>query len=165
MIKEKITPRTRAVMFVGLGGNPGRLLEVIKLCKKHKLRLILDAAHMAGTRVDGRHVGANIDVSIFSFQAVKNMPTADSGMICFHNKDLDEAARKWSWLGINKDTYARTLSKGSYKWMYDVEHLGFKYNGNSIMAAMALVSLKYLDRDNAYRRQISAWYDEWFCSL
>jgi dTDP-4-amino-4,6-dideoxygalactose transaminase len=43
--------------------------------------------------------------------------------------------------------------------MYDVEYVGFKYHGNSIMAAMGLVGLKYLDQDNAYRRQLSAWYD------
>jgi dTDP-4-amino-4,6-dideoxygalactose transaminase len=52
------------------------------------------------------------------------------------------------------------LSKGAYKWYYDVVHEGFKYHGNSIMAAMGLVALKYLEQDNAYRRQIAAWYDE-----
>ena len=68
--------------------------------------------------------------------------------------------RKWTWLGIDKDTYARTLGDHAYKWHYQVEHVGFKYHGNSIMAAIALVSLKYLDGDNAYRRQLAAWYDE-----
>ena len=97
---------------------------------------------------------------VFSFQAVKNLPTADSGMICCQDAELDADARKWAWLGINKDTYARTLSQGTYKWMYDVEFEGFKYHGNSIMAAMGLVSLKYLDQDNAYRRQLAEWYDE-----
>jgi dTDP-4-amino-4,6-dideoxygalactose transaminase len=64
-------------------------------------------------------------------------------------------------LGINKDTYTRTVAQGAYKWYYDVEHEGFKYHGNSIMAALGLVSLKYVEQDNAYRRQIAAWYDEW----
>ena len=74
---------------------------------------------------------------MFSFQAVKNLPTADSGMICFADPELDAEVRKWTWLGINKDTYARTAGQGAYKWHYDVEHLGFKYHGNSIMAASA----------------------------
>ncbi len=65
-------------------------------------------------------------------------------------------------MGINKDTYARTQDQGAYKWLYDVEYEGFKYHGNSIMAAIALVSLKYVDQDNAYRRQIAAWYDGFF---
>lgn len=159
-VEERITSRTRAVIFVGLGGNAGQLAEVTELCARKKLKLILDAAHMAGTRLNGRHVGAEADVSVFSFHAVKNLPTADAGMICFKESKLNELVRKWTWLGINKDTYTRTISTAAYKWKYDVEHIGFKYHGNSIMAAIALVGLKYLDVDNAYRRQISAWYDE-----
>jgi dTDP-4-amino-4,6-dideoxygalactose transaminase len=156
---RKISPRTRAVMYVGIGGNSGRYEDIQKICKEKGLTLILDAAHMAGTRVNGRHVGSEADCAVFSFQAVKNLATADSGMICFSDPSLDMRVRKLSWLGINKDTYSRTVTQGSYKWMYDVEEVGFKYHGNSIMAAIGLVSLKYLDRDNAYRRQLAAWYE------
>jgi dTDP-4-amino-4,6-dideoxygalactose transaminase len=80
-------------------------------------------------------------------------------MICFAEAALDAEVRKWSWMGINKDTYTRTLSGGTYKWLYDVEHVGFKYNGNAIMAAMALVGLKYLEEDNVYRRRLCEVYD------
>ena len=120
--------------------------------------MILDAAHMAGTRIKGRHVGYDADATVFSFQAVKNLPTADSGMICFADARDDDEVRKLSWLGINKDTYARTAAQGAYKWMYDVERVGYKFHGNSIMAAIGLVQLKYLDQDNAYRRQLAEWY-------
>ena len=159
-IEQKITPRTRAVIFVGIGGNTGRYEEVVKICKDRGLFFILDAAHMAGTRLNGKHVGHDADCTIFSFQAVKNLATADSGMICFTDQARDERARKLSWLGINKDTYSRTVGQGAYKWMYDVEEVGFKYHGNSIMAAIGLVSLRYLDRDNSYRRQLAKWYED-----
>ena len=155
-----ITPRTRAVLFVGLGGNSGRLDDIVRLCRERGLKLILDAAHMSGTRLHGRHVGGEADVSVFSFHAVKNLPTADAGMICFSDAELDAAVRHWTWLGIDKDTYSRTLSDSAYKWHYQVEHIGFKYHGNSIMAGIGLVSLKYLEADNVYRRQLAAWYDE-----
>src|SRR2546426_11645401 len=88
-VSERISPRTRAVMFVGLGGNTGRLEEIALLCRSRGLSLVLDASHMAGTRWRGRHVGAEADASVFSFQAVKNLPTADSGMICFADSELD----------------------------------------------------------------------------
>ena len=170
-VESLITRKTKAVMFVGIGGNIGQYKAIKKLCDKHDLKLILDAAHMAGTKVDRvfhgvaqakSHVGWDADVSIFSFQSVKNMPTADGGMICFQNKDYDVLARKLSWLGINKDTFNRTNSKGSYKWDYDVIDLGFKAHGNSVMASMGLVALKYLDEDNARRREICNFYDQWF---
>lgn len=158
-IEKKITKKTRAMIYVLMGGNTGKLDEVSELCRKHKIKLILDCAHAAGTTYHSKHIGGEGDVSVFSYQAVKNMPTADSGMICFNDGKLDKLARELSWLGIDKDTYART-NKGDYKWKYDVPNVGFKYHGNSIMASMALVALKYLDQDNEYRRKIASWYHE-----
>ena len=170
-VEARITKKTKAVMYVGLGGNISQYNEIKQICNKHGLKLILDAAHMAGTKVDRvyhgvaaskSHVGWDADVSVFSFQSVKNLPTADGGMICFQNKDYDALARKLSWLGIDKDTFNRTNSKGSYKWDYDVIDVGFKAHGNSIMASMGLVALKYLDEDNVRRREICEMYDEGF---
>ena len=158
-VEERITSRTRAVLFVGMGGNTGAYEKIVEICRKHDLKLVLDAAHMAGTRLNGDFPGKDADVVNYSFQAVKNLPTADSGMICFADEKLDTIARRRAWLGINKDTYARTGSGGTYKWRYDVEYVGNKYHGNSIMASIGLAQLPHLDRDNAYRRQLASWYD------
>ena len=167
-VESKITRKTKAIMFVGIGGNIGQYQKIKEICNKYNLKLIFDVAHCAGTKMErikygmvarDCQVGWDADVSIFSFQAVKNLPTADSGMICFANKDYDGLARKMSWLGIDKDTFSRTNSKGTYKWDYDVPTLGYKYHGNSIMASMGLVGLKYLDQDNERRREISEIYD------
>ena len=86
--------------------------------------LILDAAHLAGTQtirvypeyqaMKQSQVGWDADVSVFSFQAVKNLPTADSGMVCFQDEEDDKLARQLSWLGIDKSTYDR-FNKGNYK--------------------------------------------------
>ena len=162
-VERKINARTRAVIFVGYGGRVGELEKIIQICRNHNLKLILDAAHMAGTRVNGVTPGTweGIDVAVYSFQAVKNLPTGDSGMICFANEENDKIARQLAWLGINKDTYARS-NKGSYAWKYDVDYVGYKYNGNAIMAAIALVQLKYLDAENSRRREIVKLYNEAF---
>jgi len=162
-ILDRISPRTRAVMFVGLGGNTGRLTEVQRICDERGIKLILDAAHMAGTRLHDET--PKCDCSVYSFQAVKNLPTADSGMICFAGGEYDAICRKKAWMGINKDTFARTSTGGAYRWMYDVEYVGFKYHGNSVMAAIGLVELRYLERNNAYRRQICSWYDQGLSAL
>jgi len=165
-VESKITKKTKAVLFIGIGGNTGELYKIIDLCKKHKLKLILDAAHMSGTFAKNpstdviEHIGHGADVTVFSFQAVKNLPTADSGMICFANEDYDTLVRKLSWLGIDKDTYQRSNDKGNYKWEYDLVDVGYKYHGNSIMASMALVGLKYLDEDNNRRREICDKYEK-----
>ena len=162
-LEKKITDKTRAVIFVGYGGRVGQLKKVIELCKKYNLRLILDAAHMSGTRVEGVFPGTwdGVDVTVYSFQAVKNLPTGDSGMICWADEESAELTRKLAWCGINKDTYARS-NYGTYAWKYDVDYIGYKYNGNAIMAAIALVQLKYLDEENERRREIVKMYDAGF---
>lgn len=81
-------------------------------------------------------------------------------MVCFADEKCDEIVRKKTWLGINKDTYMRTnsgeLINGAMMWnMLEI----------NIMAAIGIVQLKHLDRDNAYRRQIAEWYTEGFKDL
>ncbi len=162
-VEKKITKKTKAIIFVGYGGRVGQLKKVLEIAKKHNLRLILDAAHMSGTRVDGVCPGTwgGVDVTVYSYQAVKNLPTGDSGCICWASEELNEINKQLAWCGINKDTYARS-NKGTYSWKYDVDYIGYKYNGNAIMGAIALVQLKYLDEDNIRRREIVKMYNEGF---
>ena len=162
-LEKKITDKTRAVIFVGYGGRVGKLDKIIEICKKHGLKLILDAAHMSGTKVHGVCPGTweGVDVAVYSYQAVKNLPTGDSGMICWADEESANLTKKLAWCGIDKDTYARS-NKGSYAWKYDVDYVGYKYNGNAIMAAVALTQLKYLDEENARRREIVAMYHKGF---
>ena len=160
-VVRSITNKTKAIIYVGIGGNAAHYNEIRKICDDYNLVLILDAAHMAGTRwlTNKVHVGLDSDCAIFSFQAVKNCPSADAGMICFKTAELDSIARKLSWLGIDKSTYSR-YTESSYKWRYDIDDLGFKYHGNSIMASICIVSLKYLEVDNEKRRELALKYDE-----
>jgi dTDP-4-amino-4,6-dideoxygalactose transaminase len=162
-LEKKISSKTRAVIFVGYGGRVGQLDKVAAICKKHGLKLILDAAHMSGTKVNGVIPGTwdGIDVAVYSFQAVKNLATGDSGMICWADEEAGRITRKLSWCGISKDTYSRS-NKGTYAWKYDVDYVGYKYNGNAIMAAIALTQLKYLDEENERRREIVRKYNEGF---
>ena len=162
-VEKKITDKTKAVIFVGYGGRVGQLDKIIDICKKHNLRLILDAAHMSGTKVNGVCPGTweGVDVAVYSYQAVKNLATGDSGCICWNDEESHLLTKQLAWCGINKDTYARS-NKGTYAWKYDVDYVGYKYNGNAIMAGIALTQLKYLDEENARRREIVKMYDDGF---
>lgn len=158
-IKKMITKKTKAIIFVALGGNVKNFYQILSFCKKKKLILILDAAHMAGTKLkkNNKHFGLEADCAIFSFQAVKNLPSSDAGAICFKKKKFDRIARNLSWLGIDRNTFERSVSK-RYNWKYNVNKLGYKYHGNSLTAAICLVSLKYLDQDNLYRNYLCKVY-------
>ncbi len=173
-VLDNITDKTRAVMFVGIGGNIGQYNRVREICELQGIPLIVDAAHLAGTKTSrvwtdfgamrNAQVGWDADAVVFSFQSVKNLPTADSGMVCFKDKEDDKTARRLSWLGIDKSTYDR-YNKGTYNWKYDVPDIGYKYHGNAIMGAIGLVQLKYLDEDNQYRNLLSESYDYYFNML
>ena len=158
-IESRITKKTRAVIFVGIGGNIGHYYEVLDVCKKYGLKLILDAAHMAGTRVNGICPGREADAVVYSFHVTKNLSTADAGMLCFMDEKFDKIARQKSWNGIDK-THSPLAGEKNNKWNYDVHYLADAYNGNSIMASIALAQLPHLDEENAYRRKISEWYKE-----
>ncbi|MBR6089647.1 MAG: DegT/DnrJ/EryC1/StrS family aminotransferase [Anaerolineaceae bacterium] len=160
-VEKKITDKTKAIIFVGYGGRVGQLEKIIEICKTHNLKLILDAAHMSGTRVKGICPGTwdGVDAAVYSYQAVKNLATGDSGCICWADDESAHLTRMLAWCGINKDTYARS-NKGTYAWKYDVDYIGYKYNGNAIMAAIALTQLKYLDEENERRREIVRMYNE-----
>ncbi len=130
------------------------------------LQIIEDCAHACGAYYqNGARVGSRLDtISCFSYQAVKNLPTFDSGMICCPTKAQIDRAKRLAWLGIDKDTFARSQSAqhGVYQWCYDVPELGWKYNGNDIAAAIANTQLKYLDRDNNARRTLYQRYQKNF---
>ena len=163
-IEKLINKKTKGVIFVGLGGSLGNLKKIKKICKANKLKLILDGAHMSGARYNNKkHVGFESDIAIFSFQAVKNLPSADAGVMNFKDYKLYELAKKYSWCGIDKNTFDREkkIKTKINIWEYDVPYLGYKYNGNSVIAQISRVSLKYLDGDNKYRRKISLLYEKY----
>lgn len=158
-VERRITDKTKAVIFVGMGGSVGHYDEIVSLCRKYDLKLILDAAHMAGTRYRGEVPGKEADAVVYSYHVTKPLSTADSGMLCFREKRYDEIARKLSWNGIDKTCSPEKYGR-HYKWKMSIPCIGDAYNGNSIMAAIALAQLPHLDEENAYRRQLAAWYEE-----
>ena len=157
-VEKRITDKTRAVIFVGLGGNSGNFYDIVRICKEHNLKLILDAAHMAGTTVNGIFPGVDADAVIFSFHVTKNLSTAESGMLCFKEYELDQIVRNKSFNGISKSDEHTDTRLGDY----DVKYLADAYNGNSIMASIALAQLKHLDKENFVRRKIADEYDKSF---
>jgi dTDP-4-amino-4,6-dideoxygalactose transaminase len=165
-IRKAEKHHAKAALWVHYAGQVSPHFQRIADQFSPQIQLIEDCAHASGAYYkDGSRVGSRADtISCFSYQAVKNLPTFDSGMICCPTLPLLERAKRLAWLGIDKDTYARTNTSQNelYKWHYDVPELGWKYNGNDIAAAIANVQLKYLDRDNLFRRKIYQSYEKNF---
>lgn len=118
--------------------------------------IIYDMAHFGG----GKHKGV---ISCWSFHAVKNIPTGDGGMLTTNDKKIYEKAKRLSWCGIDKSTYAR--SKGKYSWEYNIWEKGLKANMSDIVAAIGLCQLKEVKKNNDYRRKIAGWYNKYLPSF
>lgn len=80
-IEAAITPQTRCILPVHLGGNPADVDTILAIAKKHNLRVVEDAcqAHLAEWR--GKKVGTLGDLGCFSFQASKNLNSGEGGAI------------------------------------------------------------------------------------
>jgi dTDP-4-amino-4,6-dideoxygalactose transaminase len=146
-----------AAIIVHIAGYSAEMNEINKIADKYGIKIIEDCAHAFGGRYNQKMIGEDSqNIHCWSFQAVKNMPIGDGGAISTSDPELDKYFRKMRWLGIDADTVTR--STGGYKWEYDVPEVGYKYHLNDILAAIGCVQIKYIDSDNARRKEIANYY-------
>lgn len=155
-MESLMTAKTKAIIPVHFAGYPCRMDKIIEAAKRHNLVVIEDAAHAIGTRYKEKKIGCIGDVTVFSFYATKNLTCGEGGMAVSRDKEVVEKIRKLSYFGINKQAFNRYTKMGS--WYYEIEELGYKYNMDSIHAAIGLIQLKRLDIMNQRRREIAKKY-------
>ena len=154
-IEAAITPRTRAIVPVHYAGAPADIDAIRALGDKYGIPVIEDAAHAAGTRYKGQHVGAQ-GTAIFSFHAIKNMTSAEGGLVVTDDEQLANRIRSLKFHGLGVDAYDRQTHGRAPQ--AEVISPGFKYNLADINAAMALVQLDKLPAANARRHDIAQRY-------
>lgn len=159
-IEAAITPRTKAIIPVHVGGQAADLDAVQQIADLHGLIVIEDAAHALPTEYKGRMVGSISDFTAFSFYATKTLATGEGGMITTDNDEWADRCRVMSLHGISKDAWKRYTSEGN--WYYEIVAPGFKYNLTDVAAAMGLVQLSKLEQMNTRRQEIARRYDAAF---
>jgi dTDP-4-amino-4,6-dideoxygalactose transaminase len=152
-----IGPRTKAIVPLHFGGVAGRVKELFALAEHHRLRIVEDATHAFGTRIDGRAIGSFGDVTCFSFDPVKVITSIDGGAVVVNDATTLEQLRHWRFLGIDRETLARY--KNSRAWEYDVVSQGFRYHLTNINAAVGLSQLLRVEEFIASRRQACRLYN------
>ncbi|EMO0471741.1 UDP-4-amino-4-deoxy-L-arabinose aminotransferase [Pluralibacter gergoviae] len=154
-IEAAITPRTKAIIPVHYAGAPVDIDAIRAIGERYGIPVIEDAAHAAGTRYKGKHVGAE-GTAIFSFHAIKNMTCAEGGLIVTDNDRLAKRIRSLKFHGLGVDAFDRQAYGRAPQ--AEVIEPGFKYNMADINAAIALVQLAKLEQLNARRREIARRY-------
>jgi dTDP-4-amino-4,6-dideoxygalactose transaminase len=170
LIEPALTPRTRAIIPVHIGGLPADLDAVSAVAAASGLAVIEDAAHAFPARYRGRAIGSPIPsmkpdsrLVCFSFYATKTLTTGEGGMIVTDDSGLADRCRIMALHGMTRDAWKRYTSKGS--WYYEIVAPGFKYNMTDMAAAMGLVQLGKADRMRQQRAEIAECYNEAFSTV
>lgn len=162
-VERSITSRTRAILAVHYAGYPCDMDQLLAIARRHRLKVIEDAAHALPASYKGRPVGTLGDVTCFSFYATKTLTTGEGGMATTDNPEYAERMRILSLHGISKDAWKRYSADGS--WRYDIMEAGFKYNFTDLQAAIGLAQLAKCDSMRASRAAIAGQYNRELGSL
>lgn len=137
--EKRVTTKTKAIMPVHYGSDPGDLDSIYAFAKKHNLRVIEDAAHAFGTLYKGKLIGSFGDIVCFSFDPIKNITSVDGGAIITNDSDVASYIKDARVLGVHKDSEARY--KGSRLYEFNVTGQGYRYHMSNVFAAVGRVQL------------------------
>ena len=151
-VKKLINKKTKAIICMHYGGLPCDLDELKKICDKYKIPLIEDAAHALGATFKGKPIGSLSDFTMFSFQAIKHITTADGGMLCIRNSKLIKKAKRIRWFGIDRE------KKQKATWENDIFEVGYKYQMTDLGASIGLEGLKDFKKILSHRQKIFQIY-------
>jgi dTDP-4-amino-4,6-dideoxygalactose transaminase len=181
-IRKAITPRTKAIIPVDIAGFPCDYDAIMALVKEPEIKsmfspdndiqqklgriLVLnDSAHSLGASYKGHRGGTQTDINIFSLHAVKNVTTAEGGIICFNlpepfdNEQLYKEMRLMTLNCQTKDAFTKSQAGG---WRYDIVGKGMKVNMADVNAAIGLAQIRQYGHLLEERKRIYNLYDEAF---
>ena len=141
-IREKITPRTRAIEPVHLYGQACDMQAIVEIAEEYDLVIIEDACQAHGAKFNGQSVGS-FGTACFSFYPTKNITTGEGGMITTNDANIAEKAR------LVRDHGSPVR--------YQHESLGYNLRMNDMQAAIGLTQLPKLDQWNKKRQENAAY--------
>lgn len=138
-VEEMITPRTTGILGVHLWGRPCNVRALESIARRHRLKLLFDAAHALGCSHDGTMIGNFGDAEVLSFHATKFLNTFEGGAVTTNDDDL---ARKM-----------RLMRNFGFEGYDNVVYVGTNGKMSEINAAMGLSGLAHVERFVAANRE------------
>lgn len=154
-VEPLLGERTRAIMAMPYGGDPGEIAALRELAAERGAMLFEDAAHALGASAAGRKVGTFGTFGAFSFFSNKNLPTGEGGMLITDDDEMEKRVRLLRSHGMTSLSWDR--HKG-HAFGYDVVATGFNYRIDEGRATLASALLGKLDAANAKRAALDAAY-------
>ena len=163
-VERLITPRTKGIVAVDFTGQAVEHEAIRRICEKHNLCLIEDAAHAIGTRYNGAPVGSIADMTCFSFHPVKTVTSGEGGAITTNDEQLYRRLLRIRTHGITR-SQEEMANPSDDPWYNEQVELGFNYRMTDFQAALLLSQLDKLSVFSARRREIVAKYDAAFSQM
>lgn len=151
-VERAITPRTKAILPTHFAGLPCDMDRLYDMARRHRLRVIEDAALAIGSSWKGRAIGSFGDLVCFSFHPNKNMTSIEGGALVCNDEDEARLAEQMRFHGIVR------LPDGTR----DVREPAAKFNLPDVNARVGVAQLAQLDDFNRRRRELVARYFERF---
>mgnify|MGYP001303466723 FL=1 len=161
--EELITERTKAIIPLHFAGIPCDQEGTFNLSKNYNLRIIEDAMHAFGTKINKKKIGSYGDITCFSFDPVKIVTSVDGGCVIVNTKEELQKLHHLRLLGVDKDTIQRY--KNSRAWDYDVVSEGFRYHMNTISAVFGISQIKQAEKFIESRQKICQRYNDVFIEI
>lgn len=146
-IEEAITAKTTAILATHVFGNPCNVDVIEAIAKKHKLKVIYDAAHCFGVKFNGRSIFDFGDVSTCSFHATKLFHTGEGGAMFTSNSNLQHQLYYSHNFGHNGPLAFHGL--------------GINGKMSELQAAMGLAVLPYIENIISERKKIVDYYNQY----
>jgi perosamine synthetase len=162
-IRDKITPKTKAIITVALFGLSPEYDEILEICKEHNIFLIEDNAECFLGYYKGKLVGTFGDFSSYSFQASKHISCGEGGMLTTNNPELANIARRFTSLG-----YAGVSGKQAKITRKDIQDpvynrhisIGYNYRMSEVQSAVMLGQLERIKELVDIRIKVGEIFDE-----
>ncbi len=145
-IEACITENTVAIMPVHVFGNPCDVEAIQKIAYKHGLKVIYDAAHAVGSKINGESILNFGDISATSFHATKILNTAEGGGCVTRDPDLADKLSQIRFFGHDQTK--------------DIVTDGFNGKMNELQAALGLSVIRYLDKILEERKEKAKYYNQ-----
>ena len=136
-IQKKITKKTKAIIPVHMLGLSCEMNEIIKICKKKKIKIIEDNCESVGAKFNNAYLGAIGDIGIFSFDHGKILTTGEGGLLLTNNVKLYRNAKEYH-------DHGHKNVKNKPRGRDEVKSAGFNYRMTELQGAIGTEQLKKL---------------------
>lgn len=147
-IREKITPKTKAIIVTHIYGRPAEMQEILNIAYEYNLKIIEDACEAHGATIGGKKVGSFGDLGCFSLFANKIISSGEGGLITTDSEFLYKQLQHLKAMAFDP----------GHTFLHP--KMGFNFRMTNLQAAVAVAQLERIDLILAKRKQIQGWYDK-----